>query len=61
MLAEINAKLAAANASNAQLKLALENAKKRKESSSGEAVIPQRKRKNVQREYSKEAGADISL
>ena len=45
VLAEQNAKLAASNASNAQLKLALEKEKKRKESSSGEAVNPQRKRK----------------
>ena len=38
VIAYLNAKLAA---SNAQLKLAMENAKKRKESSSGEAVNPQ--------------------
>ena len=45
MLAKLNAKLAASNASNAQLKLALEKEKKRQESSSGGTVNPQRKRK----------------
>ena len=42
MIADLNAKLAT---SNAQLKLAMENAKKRKEASSCEAVNPQQKRK----------------
>lgn len=45
VIAELNAKLAAANASNAQLKLALEKDKKRKASSSGESANPGRQKK----------------